>query len=223
MTAPQMPPPQSAPKPRSKTRIALLGCGGVFVLLIMCGVLASLMGRPVANTAQAPAGAPNSAAVASATEAPAEPTAVPEPTAAPTAEALATIGQDVTVDEVRWKILSAEDLGDTLTSDNQYIDPKKTSGRFIRVQFEMENLSKDMLSFGGMDLVDNQNREFKSYSGSFGFVPDDQACVFENLNPNITKPCTVIYEVPGNAAGLKAKVGDLKLLGGAEAFIDLGF
>jgi len=33
---------------------------------------------------------------------------------------------------------------------------------------------------------------------------------------------TAIYEVPANAASLKAKVGALKLLGNTEALIDLG-
>jgi hypothetical protein len=55
-----------------------------------------------------------------------EPTVAPAPTAAPTTYAL---GQDVQVDEVRWKLIAAADLGTTLKSTNTFIKDKTTSGR----------------------------------------------------------------------------------------------
>jgi hypothetical protein len=159
----------------------------------------------------------------------------PAPTAAPASDAAAAaplvidavpvaygVGQDVQVDEVRWKIVAAEDAGQTLKSDNEFIPAKKTSGRFVRVRFELENLSKDMLTFAGLDLLDGQGRTFKSASDVFAFIPQEELCVLENLNPNVAKTCTVIYEVPADANGLQAQVGDLKLFGGQQALVDLG-
>ena len=135
----------------------------------------------------------------------------------------AKVGEDVRVDEVRWHVLSAEDLGDTLSSDNRFVDSKTTAGRFIRVRFEIENLSNDLLTYGGLDLVDNRDREYTSYSESFMFLPDEEECSFiENLNPNIPKICTVIYEVAADAAGLKIVASDLKIFGSDEKEIDLG-
>lgn len=134
-----------------------------------------------------------------------------------------TIGQDVQVDEIRWKIIEAIDQGQTLQSNNQFIDDITTSGRFIRVTFEMENLSKDLLSFSGLNLVDDQEREFIPSSDALFFIEEDQQCIIiENLNPNVPKICQAIYEVPTDATGLKAKVGDLKIFGSKEALIDLG-
>ena len=104
------------------------------------------------------------------------------PTAAPTAH---RVGEDVRVDEVRWKVLEAADLGQTLKSDDQFVEDKTTSGRFVRVRFELENLSKDMLTFVGLDLVDEQGRTFKPSSDVFQFIPNEEACVLENLNPNV--------------------------------------
>lgn len=132
------------------------------------------------------------------------------------------IGQDVIVDQVRWKVISAENMGDVLESDNQFVGEKKTSGVFVEVRFELENLSNDMLSFTGLDLVDDQNREFTSSSDGLMFIDKAERCVFENLNPNIVKSCSAIYEVPANAKGLKARVGDLKMFGAQEALIELG-
>jgi len=142
-----------------------------------------------------------------------------QPTAAPVAYA---VGQDVQVDQVRWKITAAEDVGETLKSDNQFTPDKQTSGRFVRVRFELENLSKDMLSFAGLDLLDGQGRTFKRSSDVFAFIPEDQRCVLENLNPNVAKTCTALYEVPAGAGGLQAQVSDLKLFGGKQALVDLG-
>jgi hypothetical protein len=123
---------------------------------------------------------------------------------------------------VRWKVIEAVDLGKTLKSDNQFVKDKTTSGRFVKVRFELENLSKDMLTFAGLDLVDDQSRTFKASSDAFQFIPTEETCVLENLNPNVAKSCTAIYEVPANAAGIQAQVGDLKMLGNKSALIDLG-
>jgi len=192
------------------------GCLTVVGVLVVLVVLGALFGRPTASNPIA--GAPTTEIVGQAVASNA--TAVPEePTAAPKALA---IGDDVLVDEMRWKILSAEDLGNTLKSDNTYTKDLKTSGHFVQVRFEMENRSKDLLSYVGFDLVDTQGRSFKNATDAFPFIPQDELCVFENLNPNIVRTCTVIYEVPANAVGLHAQVTDLKLLGSAKELVDLG-
>jgi hypothetical protein len=193
---------------------------GVFVVLVMLG---ALFGRPTAsnpNISAPTTGIVGQAVANNATAIPAQPTAAPEPpTAAPKAMA---IGDDVLVDEMRWKILSAEDLGNTLKSDNTYIKDLKTSGRFVKVRFEMENRSKHLLSYAGLDLVDSQDRSFKNANNALQFIPQDELCVFENLNPNIVKTCTVIYEIPANASRLHAEVTGLTFLGSAKELVDLG-
>jgi hypothetical protein len=199
------------------------GCLVVIGLVVILGVIGAVLGRgSQSNTGSGGSATQPTAAAIQAVAQPAEqsaPTAAPAATAAPKAFG---VGEDVQVDEVRWKILEALDLGTTLKSDNQFVKDKTTSGRFVKVRFELENLSKDMLTFAGLDLLDNQNRTFKPSSDAFQFIPSEEACVFENLNPNVAKSCTAIYEVPANASGLMAQVGDLKLLGNESALIDLG-
>lgn len=150
-------------------------------------------------------------------------TPVPTPTAVPPSPTPApSVGQDVLVGEVRWKMLSAEELGNQLVSNNQFIDPLMTSGKFVRVRFEIENRSTDTRTFAGMDLVDAQGRKYTSSSDALMFIENAEICLIENLNPNIVKTCTVIFEVPIDASDLHAYVGDLKLFGGDEAKINLG-
>jgi hypothetical protein len=193
------------------------GCLVLVGVVVVLGVIGAALGTRGGSASQ-----PTAAALPGATQPTAqEATAPPAATAAPTAQA-ATVGQDVRVDEVRWKVLEAEALGKQLKSTNQFIKDKTTSGQFVRVRFELENLSKDLLTFAGLDLVDDQGRTFKPSSDVIGFIPSEELCVLENLNPNVAKTCTAIYEVPANATGLKAQVGDLKLLGNQSALIDLG-
>jgi hypothetical protein len=188
---------------------------GAFIVLAVLGAM--LRGGAAPSSPEQP----TAAAIVSAAQpvANVEPTAAPEPTAVPAAYA---VGQDVQVDEVRWKLLEAADLGATLKGPNQFVKDKTTSGRFVKVRFELENLSKNLLTFAGLDLVDDEGRTFKPSSDTFQFIPTEESCVLENLNPNVAKTCTAIYEVPANAAGLQAQAGDLKILGDASALIDLG-
>jgi len=92
----------------------------------------------------------------------------------------------------------------------------------VRVRVELENLSKDMLSYGGFELVDEQGREYTRYSEAFGFISSQESCVLVNLNPSIARTCTEVFEVPAEATGIQARLGDLKIFDANEALVELG-
>ncbi|KPV53408.1 hypothetical protein SE17_09855 [Kouleothrix aurantiaca] len=199
------------------------GCLVVVGIILVLGIVGALLGRGgQPSSSPASSGTQPSAAASQPEAQPAAASATDAPSAATEAPKAAGVGEDVQVDEVRWKILEATDLGKTLKAKNQFTKDKTTSGRFVQVRFELENLSKDMLSFAGLDLLDAQERTFKASSDAFQFIPTEEACVLENLNPNVAKSCTAIYEVPANAAGLKAQVTDLKIIGSDSSLVDLG-
>jgi hypothetical protein len=195
-------------------KLLKFGCLGFLGVIVLIGILTALGGRggtTATNPSQKPTGAPAAQANASASE----------PTVAPTP--MPAVGQDIQVGDVRWKVLSVENMGDTLKSDNQFTKDLKTSGSFVKVQFEIENLSKDMLSYGGADLRDDKDRTFTHSSDAIMFIPEEErSLILSNLNPNIAKTITEIYEVPAGATGLKFIAGDLKMLGSEETLIDLG-
>lgn len=212
-------------------KLLKIGCLSIVGVVVLLGVLVAIGGKATktAPTTQQAVVAPKAseptvaASASQATSAPSEPepTGAPEPTVAPTPAP--AVGQDVRVGDVRWKVLSAENLGNVLKSDNKFTKDLKTSGAFVKVRFEIENLSNDMLSYSGADLADDKERKFKHSAEAFSFIPDEeQSLIVTNLNPNISKTITEIYEVPANATGLRFYVGDLKFLGGEEAMIDLG-
>jgi len=184
--------------------LALFGCVGV-------GLMSQTGGSEDKNgateqVAAATSGAEKQAPVAkdpAATKVP-KPTNTPKPE--PTATPVPGIGQEVDTGAVLWVVLKAEDLGQTLKSDNQFIDSKKTEGRFISVSYKAENQGDDKRYFEAPELIDAKGRKFNDYDESLFFISDDEQCVFEELNPNVAKTCTVIYEVAADATGLRARV-----------------
>ena len=145
-----------------------------------------------------------------------------EPTASPAPEPTYGVNQDVRVGDVRWKILEANDLGSELVSDNQFIDSVPTTGKFVGVRFEIENLSNDQLNFTDVGLIDSAGREFTPKDDVYHWIEDNEKCIYEQLNVNVPKICTVIFEIPADATDLQLQVGDLELFGSDEALIALG-
>ena len=131
------------------------------------------------------------------------------------------VGQDVIVGNVRWTILEAQDLGNTMPGIDEFTDPRTTNGRFIRIRLEVENRGSEALSLTDIDLVDAQGRTFQNETGVYGYVPDQEVCFLEQLNPNLPRTCTFLFQVPPDASDLQASVGDLQLFGSKDALISL--
>jgi hypothetical protein len=136
-------------------------------------------------------------------------------------EKIFKIGENVIIDnKTRWKVLSVKNLGSTLTSTNPFIESKTTTGKFIQVRFEVENISKDLESVGNVGLVDFQGREYVPASGVSFWIPnEEQLFLIDNINPNITKTYTVIFDIAKDATGLKFRPGGVITL--KNIFIEL--
>lgn len=148
-----------------------------------------------------------------------EPINTPEPQPSPTP--VPAIGTDVSVGKINWKVTTASALGQTLKSDNQFIEDKTTSGKFVTVSYQVENRDTDKVYFEAPKLVDAQERKFSDYNEALSFVPEKERCIFKELNPNVPATCTVIYEVAADAKQLMAEVTSLALFGGSPILIDL--
>lgn len=137
------------------------------------------------------------------------------------------VGENARVGDVRWKLLSARSRGNTLkASESRYAviaKSKTTPGSFVEITMEVENLGTDMKTVTNLTLVDAKGREYTSSSDTSDWVPEGKELfLLSNLNPNVPQQFVAIYEVPADASGLKAKLGDLELLGSDEATISLG-
>lgn len=225
-----------APPKKKRGRGCLLLIGAVVVLIIGIGSLmgggkstasqtsnaaaTSAIRTPGSSDASAPTKDAPSAADASAPVEDAQPAAE---ASAPTSAPLPAIGDNVQVGNVRWKVLEVSDEGQTLKG-NDLTEDKSTVGKWFRLRLEVENLSKDQLQFSDVEIVDSQDRTFK-HSDDFDVylrVPEGERCSFlAQLNPNLPKSCTLFFELPADAQGLQAKVGDLVVFTSKEALIQL--
>ena len=120
-----------------------------------------------------------------------------------------SIGDVVRVGDVRWQLLSAEDLGHVLDADGKR---EKTKERFVAVRFQLTNKGSVDLDVPGSTLRDSQGREHER--GKFEFVAENERCTGGILGPFALKPnvittCASIYEIPTNATGLIFIADDL--------------
>ena len=125
-----------------------------------------------------------------------------------------SIGDVMQVGDVRWQVLSAEDLGHVLEVEGKR---EKTKERFVAVRFKLTNKGSSDLGFRGAILRDSQGREYER--GMFNLISESEKCVGGivgpyKLKPNVITTCTSIYEVPQDSTELALIAGDL---GGADA------
>jgi len=139
-----------------------------------------------------------------------------------------SIGQDVIVGKGRWTVLSARDRGSVLRgSDSKYptiTADKTTTGKFIEVNFELENMGTITETWvSSPTLIDNNKREFKGADGVSDWIPNEKQFFLTSINPGVPAQFVEIYEVSKDSSGLKLKVSDISFGGSAEALISLGF
>jgi hypothetical protein len=132
------------------------------------------------------------------------------------------IGEYAITGILRWRVISSQDLGNTIPSDNQFVEPAKTSGRFVKVKFEVENRSGGPGSLPDVVLVDSQGRTYQPYDRRLYFLEDSEECFsFDTLNPNLPKICAEIFEVASDATGYKLRVSNDDFVSPIEAIIEL--
>lgn len=125
----------------------------------------------------------------------------PGSTAAPAKAA--AIGEAVKVgDEATWTVTKVTDLGQELKSDNQFIDPVKTSGRFLQVDATIKADGKDGFTILSHKVKDSQGREFDTKSEAMMVIDGLESCTMTTVNPGLEQACNFVYELPADATGL---------------------
>jgi hypothetical protein len=130
-----------------------------------------------------------------------------------------TLNQDVTVDDVRIKVTKVTNLGNTISQE--YLDDITTTGAFVRVDYEIENISSEAQYGNGLKIVDSQDRTFDESDEKYSILGDN-AEFLDNLNPNVVGNYSTVFDLPTGAKDLKLKVTPFDLFSTDYALIDLG-
>lgn len=163
----------------------------------------------------------NAIAVATAAELPtSSPTIAPAPTWTPVPPGMNT---DLIIDNIRWRAIGLEEIGNQLAAISDYDSDATTSGKFVRVFLEVENRRNEPTrDYEPPDLVDGQSRRFAPYNDRFGYIPLDKSCYAETFNPNLTRQCIEIYEVAADSGALyKIIVNNFESFDPIEAIIEM--
>lgn len=135
------------------------------------------------------------------------------------------VGTEVRGGEIIWKILSAQDMGNTLRSTNMFYEDKTTTGKFIKVKAIIKNIGTDTVdtTFLTFKILDSNFREFSELAESFAYIENEDVLeVIEEINPGMEKEYTFIFEVPSDAEGFMFEATDLELFMESKTYISLG-
>lgn len=135
-------------------------------------------------------------------------------------EAQAKLGEVVAFDDSQWEVVGASVIGKQIQG---FTGDKKTSGKFLKVDFKVTNTSKqDETILDHPRVFDDQSREYRVIDDQALFIHEpEQPLTLESLPPSMMKRFTAIYELPADAKGLAFEARALSAFG-AKRKVSLG-
>lgn len=144
------------------------------------------------------------------------------------------VGDIVKFENMEFKLLSAEIIGDKVTSNNIFVEDKNTDGKFVKVRFNVKNISKKEIEFNYFTdkdhpkVYDSEEREYKYIDNMGNYLSESYIAtnsLFENtkIQPGFDKNFEAIYEVPNNSKDLKIRINSLNSSNKTQKDILLGF
>jgi hypothetical protein len=127
------------------------------------------------------------------------------------------VGQSVTVEGTRYKVLSAK----TASRVGDEYFGSDADGVFIIVKIQLTNLKEDTRTIVS-NAITLETTAGNSYEASSdAIIAIDDAIFLEEIQPDLPKTGTVLYDVPeGQVSGSQLRVEDL--FSDSYALIDLG-
>lgn len=107
------------------------------------------------------------------------------------------IGDEITFQTIKIKVNTVEETKTLNPTYGSQISAKE-GAKFVLVGLDITNITKSEFSMEpNLILVDNQDREFSTYSDSIGSI--DGYMDYRNLSPSIKESGYFIYELPEDA------------------------
>ena len=107
------------------------------------------------------------------------------------------VGENITVGEVRWKVLNAEKKDQI---EQEYGEPLTADGVFVVIKLEAELLGKESGTILGSQfkLVDSAGRSFETDSdATMGLIfGETKPIIFEEIHPNVPRRATLPSILP---------------------------
>lgn len=134
------------------------------------------------------------------------------------------VGQDVTVGQAAWKVLSVEK---TKQLGGQTGGGMTAEGTFVVIELQVKNTAGEAVNVTGVEVeiadADNNKYTFDSQNNaSLLAAANKENFVQGSIMPNQTASGWIIFDVPEAAEGLKLRVNDLDITSHKYALVELG-
>lgn len=199
--------PQVPAKKKSKGKLIGIGCGGcagLFLILIIIIALAGALGGsndadPASSSAPATQEEATEAETPTEDEAPAGDSPAEEEGPAEEEPAAAGVGTPVTVDDAQLTVTNVEDNVEKVGVSGLEETPQ---GKFVRIHIEVANTGNEELDVfsDNFKLIGAEGQEYSISDASFW---DENAIVFEGVNPGNTLSGTIVFDIPADATAVK--------------------
>ena len=135
---------------------------------------------------------------------------------------LVSVDEKVSVGGITWDILEVEYLGSEIPSTDGGLMLEPTYGRFISIEFMVENTSEEVKTIINLVVIDNKGREFPICTEAYGYLGTEGACLIVDLPPGTSQEFYATFDVPLDSVDLILEVSDLGKPHEEKAYIDLG-
>ncbi len=132
-----------------------------------------------------------------------------------------SVDKKIIVGDIIWKVENAEYLGPQITGDAGDI-LEAIYGRFIGVEFSVENTGQDIRTIIDLKVIDSKGREFPICAAAYGFLGTSEACLLVDMYPEVKQTFFASFDIPLDSIDLILEVSDLDSPSGKKAYIDLG-
>jgi len=112
----------------------------------------------------------------------------------------AGIGEEARDGDFAFTVIGLEEIGDTISSGDEWIDDLEASGTFYQLTVDVENIGNSAQRLDASDqyLYDSEERRFSAVDGwdLIGFGLYEDSPTFEQLNPGATiEGGVIIFDV----------------------------
>jgi len=127
----------------------------------------------------------------------------------------------VMVDEIRWELMEAEDLGPSITNDYG-ASFQAREGKLIYISFAVENMGEEIRQIFDMKVVDDKGNYYSVCNEAYGYFSAPAVCTVQDIIPGVRREFNASFDVPLDSVDLLLEVTDLRIPAGEKKYIDLG-
>ena len=132
------------------------------------------------------------------------------------------VDEKVSVGDITWDIIDVEYLGSEILSAEGGLTLKPTYGRFVAIDFTVENAGEEVRTIVNLIIIDSKGREFPICAEAYGYLGVEEACLLVDVAPGTTQAFFATFDVPLDSVDLLLEVSDLGAPPEEKAYIDLG-